>query len=435
MSDPNNQHDSELKLVSIYTGAGGLDLGFEAAGFRTVAAIEMDTDARRTITANRPDWNLLDEGDALKVAAADILAKAGTAPRGIDALIGGPPCQPFSKSAFWAAGTTKRLNDPRAKTLGAMLDLAEELLPKVLVVENVRGIAYRQKDEAMKLIERRLEEINARHDTSYRTTITYLQATAFGVPQVRERAFLVAFREGQTFEAPLPVRGDGAALPLATAWDAIGGTEHKAGELATLAPQGKWADLLPSIPEGGNYLHHTDRGDGLPLFGWRTRYWSFLLKLAKDRPSWTIQADPGPATGPFHWEGRLLSIGEMARLQSFPKEYRIHGDYRSARRQIGNAVPPALAEAVARRVASVLTGSPYTSDVSLAVPLLAGMPAAQTPPGPPERYVAMAGSHAPHPGKGKGPGALRRAASAPDDGAEDADAEAVLLGDEERAAA
>ena len=81
-----------------------------------------------------------------------------------------------------------------------------------------------------------------------------------------------------------------------------------------------------------------------PLFGWRTKFWSFLLKLAKDRPSWTIQAEPGPATGPFHWKSRLLSIEELCRLQTFPRGYEIQGDRRSAQRQVGNAVPSAIAE-------------------------------------------------------------------------------------------
>ena len=80
----------------------------------------------------------------------------------------------------------------------------------------------------------------------------------------------------------------------------------------------KSADLLPAIPEGENYLFHTNRGAGVPLFGWRTRFWNFLFKLAKDRPSWTIQARPGPATGPFHWTNRRLSARELCRLQTFP---------------------------------------------------------------------------------------------------------------------
>ena len=85
--------------------------------------------------------------------------------------------------------------------------------------------------------------------------------------------------------------------------------------------------LLPTIPEGQNYLWHTERGGGEPLFGWRRRYWSFLLKLAKDLPSWTIQAQPGPATGPFHWDNRRLSVREMARMQTFPDNVVIKGEY------------------------------------------------------------------------------------------------------------
>src|SRR3712207_2104614 len=107
---------------------------------------------------------------------------------------------------------------------------------------------------------------------------------------------------------------------------------------------GKWADLMPSIPEGRNYLWHTSRSGGLPLFGWRTRYWNFLLKLAKDQPSWTIQAQPGPATGPFHWESRKLSAAELGRLQTFPDGL-VYGCTRAGvQRLAGNAVPSALAE-------------------------------------------------------------------------------------------
>ena len=103
---------------------------------------------------------------------------------------------------------------------------------------------------------------------------------------------------------------------------------HYFGHLTESGPPpkaaGKWAGLLPTIPEGENYLFHTRLGGGRPLFGYRTRYWSFLLKLAKDEPSWTLQAHPGPATGPFHWANRPLTVQEMLRLQSSqqPGEWR-----------------------------------------------------------------------------------------------------------------
>ena len=427
-----------LNLISLYTGAGGLDLGFEAAGFTTKVAIERDANARKSLRDNRPQWLQPENGDALKLNAADILQLARLERGQADALIGGPPCQPFSKSAFWAAGTTKRLDDPRARTLGAMLDLTEEILPRALVIENVRGIAYREKDEAMKLVEQRLAKINERHGTSYTTTVTYLQATNFGVPQIRERAFLVSFRDGEPFEAPTPVTGGISKSPVPTAWDAIGGMVHAEEELLKLAPRGKWADLLPSVPEGQNYLWHTEQGGGLPLFGWRTRYWSFLLKLAKNRPAWTIQADPGPATGPFHWDSRLLSISEMARLQSFPAGYRFAGDYRAARRQIGNAVPPALAEAVGRRISAILRKSKYNSELALAVKAKGAAPVSAVPLEVTEEFRALIGKHAAHPGTGKGPAALLRPApeaSVPEGRSEYTDPHPIDLCREQRAAA
>src|SRR4029078_5650811 len=92
-----------------------------------------------------------------------------------------------------------------------------------------------------------------------------------------------------------------------TTWDAIGHLSNREVD-EPLAPAGKRAGLLPSSPEGNNYLWHTPRGGGKPLFGWRTRYWSFLLKLAKDKPSWTLQAQTGPATGPVHWPNRNPSV-------------------------------------------------------------------------------------------------------------------------------
>ena len=139
-----------------------------------------------------------------------------------------------------------------------------------------------------------------------------VNAADYGVPQHRRRAIVVARRDGGTFAWPpkthveRPVR----------AWDAIGSLHLRPSELPET--RGAWADLLPSIPEGHNYLWHTDRGGGRPLFGYRRRFWSFLLKLSKHQPSWTLSAQPGPSTGPFHWESRPLAVREILRLQSFP---------------------------------------------------------------------------------------------------------------------
>lgn len=402
-----------LIAISLFSGAGGLDLGFETAGFEIAACLENDLHARRTLCLNRPDWRLIGDGDVTAAKPAEILGIAGLRPTEPDVLLAGPPCQPFSKSAYWSAGETRRMDDPRARTIRSLMNFVEALLPRALVVENVRGIAYRSKNEGVAAIKERLNQINERHGTSYVSFEAHLNAVMFGVPQIRERLFLIAFRDGTQFNVPLTTHGQDAPhlLPFPTAWDAIGDLVVEEKDFTALMPKGKWAPLLPSIPEGQNYLYHTDRGGGMPLFGWRTRYWSFLLKLSKHLPSWTLQADPGPATGPFHWDNRLLSVAEMKRLQTFPDDYQIYGNYRVARRQLGNAVPPAMAEAVARRLRSILIEETYSPLLSLSTASRPGRFVVRPvlPDVVPEPYWQLRGRHAEHPGPGAGPGARTRA--------------------------
>ena len=113
----------------------------------------------------------------------------------------------------------------------------------------------------------------------------------------------------------------------------------------------KHKSLLKLVPPGSNYLHFTkERNYPEPIFKWRSRYWSFLLKLSPDRPSWTIQASHSNNMGPFHWRNRFLRINEIKRLQSFDDKIIIVGTYKDQWRQIGNAVPPMLAEAIAKQI-------------------------------------------------------------------------------------
>ncbi|WP_431470213.1 DNA cytosine methyltransferase [Sphingosinithalassobacter sp. LHW66-3] len=393
------------RVISLFTGAGGLDLGFEAAGFETAVALEIDTRCVETLRANR-SWPVIDE-DVLEVPTSRMLAAGKLRAGEADVLIGGPPCQPFSKSGFWASGEARRLNDPRAGTLGAYMRVLEEAHPRAFLLENVEGLGFRGKDEGLKLITSELERINTAHGTRYTASIAVLNAADFGVPQLRRRLFVIGARDGTRFNFPRPshVDPDLAAETdnrprYRTAWDALHDVEV---DVAALTPKGKWAGLLPSIPEGENYLWHTERGGGEPLFGWRRRYWSFLLKLAKTRPAWTLQAQPGPATGPFHWTSRRLSMREMARLQTFPDEFEVTGSVADAQRQLGNAVPSLLGEVLARAIARQLLGLEVDQD-ELALALR------QAPPAPgPERtakvklaYLALRGAHDAHPGTGKG---------------------------------
>ena len=145
-------------VISIYTGVGGLDFGFEAAGFRTAAALELDSTCCRTIRLNRR-WPVI-EGDVHATPSANILRAAGLRSGEADVLIGGPPCQPFSKSGYWATGDSGRLDDPRSNTLSAYLRVLRDARPKAFLLENVRGLAYEGKDEGLQLLLQGIQELN-----------------------------------------------------------------------------------------------------------------------------------------------------------------------------------------------------------------------------------------------------------------------------------
>lgn len=405
-------------LISLFSGAGGLDYGFEAAGFRTGAALEVDHDCCETLRANRsfPVF----EKSIFDVSTAEMLEAADSKRGDLDLVIGGPPCQPFSKSGYWASGDTKRLADPRAGTLGAYLRVVEEALPRAFVMENVEGLAYSEKNEGLRFVLAMIQEINRRQRVRYVPAFRVLCAADYGVPQLRYRLFLVAARDGHPFRFPAPTHAESSdqeqrslvELPrYRTAWDAIGDVVPGATE--DLAMRGRWAGLLPSIPEGANYLWHTQRGGGMPLFGWRRRFWSFLLKLAKDRPSWTIQAQPGPGTGPFHWNNRRLSMRELCRLQTFPDDVNVTGSYRAVHRQVGNAVPSLLAEVIGRAVSTQLLGQTSTCEsLKLLPPVRTPVPAPEPVHAVPKRYRELRGEHTAHPGTGKGFRAVGWAGSA-----------------------
>jgi DNA (cytosine-5)-methyltransferase 1 len=227
--------------------------------------------------------------------------------------------------------------------------------------------------------------------------------------------FIIGARDGTAFRFPDPTHGPADDLLLdkrrryLTAWDSLRTIRLLKSERESLRLRGKWADLLPTIPEGQNYLWHTERGGGEPLFGWRRRYWSFLLKLAKNAPSWTVQAQPGPATGPFHWDNRRLSVEELKRLQTFPNGIGIAGSYTEAQRQLGNAVPSLLAEVLAREISLQLLGRPTKGPLLLAIRPTAGAPPfPQKPSAVPSKYLSLRGDHVAHPGTGRGYSAAAR---------------------------
>jgi DNA (cytosine-5)-methyltransferase 1 len=403
-----------LKAVSLYTGVGGLDFGFEAAGFETAVAIDNDPVACRIVRLNR-SWPVL-EGDIDGISSATILKMAGLQAGEADILIGGPPCQPFSKSSYWVNGDSLRLDDPRADTLTAYLRILRDLQPRTFLLENVYGLAFKGKDEGLKKIIQGIEQINKETGAHYSVSWKMLNAAHYGVPQARERVFLIGSQNGEKFRFPPQTHCSieqidllkNSMEPYRVAWDALGDLPTRPNE-ASLTVGGKWADLLPTIPEGQNYLWHTNRGGGKPLFGWRTRYWSFLLKLAKDQPSWTIQAQPGSAIGPFHWTNRKLSIQEMCRIQTFPDGLKFDCGRTDAQRLLGNAVPSLVTEVLGREIRRQLFGGiKEFGPLKLLPPIRRPIPASEKPQPLPRKYYDLIGQHPDHPGEGKGWSVKRR---------------------------
>jgi DNA (cytosine-5)-methyltransferase 1 len=408
-----------LKTISLFSGIGGLDFGFEAAGFETRVALELDKTSCRTIRLNR-DWTLI-EGDINDVSSRDVLSAAQLTVGEADMLIGGPPCQPFSKAGYWARGDSLRLDDPRADTLTGYLRILRDTQPRAFLLENVYGLAYAGKDEGLRHILDGIDQINRDVGTRYKVSWRVLNCAEYGVPQVRERVFLIGARDGRDFRFPEATHAKNGAIEgelfcrkelFRTAWDALGDLPRPTTEeVEALRPGGRWGDLLPSIPEGENYLWHTNRGGGEPLFGWRTRYWSFLLKLSKRLPSWTIQAQPGSAIGPFHWDSRRLTFAELCRLQTFPDGLKIDCGRTEMQRMLGNAVPSLVAEVLAREVRRQLLDAPVFEQLKLLPPKLDRVPPAVTVAAVPTKYRQFIGVHAAHPGTGKGRQALSQAAA------------------------
>lgn len=217
--------------------------------------------------------------------------------------------------------------------------LARELNARAVFIENVPGLCYRHAKPLLDLLLKKLES------AGYSTTWAVVNAADYGVPQLRKRLIIIGMQDIIP-RIPDPTITNGNFM---TAGDAIGDLDNGSADDAELIG-GKHGKLLQLIPPGKNYIHLTDRGDGIPHFRYRSRYWSFLLKLSPDLPSWTIPAQAGSYTGPFHWRSRKLRILELKRLQTFPDDWTFCGSDTMIRRQIGDAVPPLLAQRLGEEI-------------------------------------------------------------------------------------
>ena len=350
-----------MKSISLYSGCGGLDFGLQQAGFKTILACDNDPRCGSSYQRNFPGTAFF-EGSATELDSGALtrLAK-GQNLKGIQLLAGGPPCPPFSKSRFYRKEKPRALDDALGDaTIRAYLSVLADVRPSAFLLENVAGLAYRVHDSALKFIVERAEALG------YTVSSKLINAADYGVPQMRERFFVVGML-GRAFEFPAATHAKrlesdlpgGELEPWRTAGQVMGDldTDANANDDGHFAG-GKYHDLLVQIPPGDNYLFFTaKRGHPNPVFEWRSRYWSFLLKLSPDLPSWTIQARRSNNMGPFHWRSRILRIDEIKRLQTFPDDWFLAGTVEQQWRQIGNAVPPLLARelgvALGQQIASM----------------------------------------------------------------------------------
>jgi len=377
----------QATVVSVFTGAGGLDLGVAAAGAPSDACVDSDEDCVQTLKCNVQfaDAAVLHR-DLRSLAGEELLHEVGVRQGGVALLIGGPPCQSFSKAAYWTStgeearrreasrpatvaatnlarsthtGKTRDpSSDPRTNLVAEYARLLSELAPAGFIFENVVSITH---PTSRLFFEKFLHECRS---LGYSTTWTKVNAAEYGVPQLRKRVFVLGLRGNVTPRPPKPThaltgqRDDtGGLLPPVTSNEWIGkfaGADFAEPEEVVV---GKWASHLSEIPPGCNYKALTAwAGHPDPTFEAETRFWHFLLKLHPDLPSWTIAANPGPWTGPFHWESRRLRIPELAALQGFPDGYQFVGKRRSIRAQIGNAVPPLFGQRMAESVLLPILG-------------------------------------------------------------------------------
>lgn len=344
--------------VSLFSGCGGLDLGFQNAGFDILLGVDSDAYAAESHAINFPNTKFF-HGSIADLTREKVVSLVGEgALEDVDLLVGGPPCPPFSKSRFYRTDKPRAMNDPVGEvTITGYLDTLTWLRPRSFVLENVAGMAFKVHKETLDHI------IATAKDLGYTTATRVLNAADYGVPQIRQRFFIVGTLEGE-FEWPAATHADpkiAADLGLPawkTAGAAIGDldTEENANDVGHVAG-GKHRNLLEQVPPGDNYLFFTaKRGHPNPQFEWRSRYWSFLLKLSPDMPAWTIQARRSNNMGPLHWRNRILRIEEVKRLQTFPDNWYLEGKVERQWRQVGNAVPPVLAQALGSALVAKLDG-------------------------------------------------------------------------------
>ena len=323
-----------IKTLSLFSGAGGLDIGFKDAGFDIIEQNELVNDFAETLRINDKNNH--------KVVCKDVRKYSGKHLKGkIDFIIGGPPCQPFSSASRRAFGVNGTI-DARGTLFNEYVRILKEVQPKGFLFENVYGIVSANKGQDWKMI------VTAFERAGYNIHYKILDAADYGTPQHRARLIIVGLKENIKYDFPLPTHGPDSPnkLKYFSARETLKGVSKT--EKNDLKVTGKYGYLLDNIPVGMNYSYYTSKiGNPVAIFAWRSKFSDFLYKADPDQPVKTIKASGGQYTGPFHWENRRFSVAEYKRLQTFPDDYELNGSRLTQIKQIGNSVPPQFARFLA----------------------------------------------------------------------------------------
>jgi DNA (cytosine-5)-methyltransferase 1 len=363
-------------LVSLFTGAGGLDIGLERAGFRTLAAVDFDSDCLKTLRRNQAagipivghdsDTHLAESrllmADIADIGAADLVDRGAD----VDLLVGGPPCQPFS-----SAGSQRSLDDPRGQLFSHFVRLASELRPRAILFENVRGLVTARgphgvPGEALDAVIRGFESVG------YSTTCRLLNAADYGSPQRRVRFFMMAVRTGELPFFPAPthskVGSDAGLLPWISLGDFLRTCQEPDPD-EVVRPSEALELQLRGLPNGTGLRSPGRAEPTRPGGHWGYKQGTFVADPSK--PARTVTA-----ASTQDWirltDGTLrrITLSEAAGLQGFPGAWRFEGPRSSQFRQIGNAVPAVFGERLGAVLAEALeTRSPVSGDRPASAPL------------------------------------------------------------------
>ena len=339
--EPRVLADDTLKVLSLFAGCGGMDLGFEQAGFAVAAANEFWHPAAETYRRNFPGTVLV-EGDINDPSVkGDLVAACGGS---CDVLIGGPPCQAYSMAG------RRDPNDPRGRLFEAYVEMVGRVRPMFTVMENVKGLLSMRHDgvRVRDLIHARIDE------AGYQVFTKVLDAADYGVPQHRERVIILGARKDVAFDppgmSPFPPHTHSRQMDMFEPLAPHVSVRTAIADIADLPEDpGSNHVFTKHSPEYVKRIHMTPWGSSV------TRYSEACFRCHPDFPSKTVKANNG---GVFiHYDkDRCMSARELARLQGFPDQHVFHGTKGDVLKQIGNAVPPPLAKAIAEKLRNLTQG-------------------------------------------------------------------------------